>query len=147
MEILKLLPPDFVTLTLLVFMLGLKHGFDADHLATIDGLTRFNARTNPRMARNCGALFSLGHGVVVVSVALAVSLLSHQWQAPQWLVVSGMSLTVAAFGVMKLASPSMDAWSAGKELLIGGSVMATIASSFVLARWLARTQTWVPDAE
>ena len=47
-----------------------RHGFDADHLATIDGLTRYNARANPRLARMAGALFSLGHGVVVLLVAL-----------------------------------------------------------------------------
>ncbi|MFL6604692.1 MAG: hypothetical protein ACJ8R9_25615 [Steroidobacteraceae bacterium] len=26
----------------MVFALGLRHGLDADHLATIDGLTRFD---------------------------------------------------------------------------------------------------------
>lgn len=45
------LPTDSLALVLLVFVLGLKHGFDADHLATIDGLTRYNARTNPGLAR------------------------------------------------------------------------------------------------
>ena len=30
-------------LVALAFVLGLKHGMDADHLATIDGLTRCNA--------------------------------------------------------------------------------------------------------
>ena len=30
-------------LVALAFVLGMKHGMDADHLATIDGLTRFNA--------------------------------------------------------------------------------------------------------
>lgn len=63
------LPSDLLALSLLVFVLGLKHGFDADHLATIDGLTRFNARKRPGLARYCGALFSLGHGAVVVAIA------------------------------------------------------------------------------
>jgi high-affinity nickel-transport protein len=74
------LPQDLVALSLLVFVLGLKHGFDADHLATIDGLTRFNSRLRPGLARYCGALFSLGHGVVVVAIALAVSTLARHWQ-------------------------------------------------------------------
>ena len=64
------LPADNFALVLLVFVLGVKHGFDADHLATIDGLTRFNARANPRWARFCGTLFSLGHGAVVIAIAL-----------------------------------------------------------------------------
>lgn len=52
---------DWVTLVALAFILGLRHGLDADHLATIDGLTRFNVQAHPKMARWCGALFSLGH--------------------------------------------------------------------------------------
>jgi high-affinity nickel-transport protein len=44
------------------FVLGAKHGLDADHLATVDGLTRCNARTNPWLCRRAGALLSLGHG-------------------------------------------------------------------------------------
>jgi high-affinity nickel-transport protein len=53
------LPATWTALCALAFVLGARHGFDADHLATIDGLTRYNARTNPALARFCGALFSL----------------------------------------------------------------------------------------
>ena len=42
------LPTEWTALCALVFLLGLKHGFDADHLATIDGLTRYNARHGRR---------------------------------------------------------------------------------------------------
>ena len=63
------LPTDWTALAALVFLLGLKHGFDADHLATIDGLTRFNARHRRPFARYCGALFSLGHGALNLIVA------------------------------------------------------------------------------
>ena len=38
------LPTDWGALCALVFLLGMRHGFDADHLATIDGLTRLNRR-------------------------------------------------------------------------------------------------------
>ena len=31
------LPTDWLSLLILTFVLGMKHGFDADHLATIDG--------------------------------------------------------------------------------------------------------------
>ena len=40
------LPTSWPALAGLVFLLGLKHGFDADHLATIDGLTRVNSRAD-----------------------------------------------------------------------------------------------------
>jgi len=89
------LPQDIYALTLLVFVLGLKHGFDPDHLATIDGLTRFNSRSQPRLARFCGALFSLGHGAVVIAIALAVSLAAKQWQAPEWLESFGAWVSIS----------------------------------------------------
>lgn len=96
------LPADGFTLVLLVFALGLKHGFDADHLATIDGLTRFNARANPRLARLCGSLFSLGHGAVVVAIALGVSLLSAGWEAPLWLEESGAWISIIFLSLLGL---------------------------------------------
>ena len=76
------LPTDWLSLLILTFVLGLKHGFDADHLATIDGLTRYNARYRPGLARYCGSLFSLGHGAVVVGIALGTTLLAGQWVVP-----------------------------------------------------------------
>jgi high-affinity nickel-transport protein len=79
------LPTEWTALCALVFLLGLKHGFDADHLATIDGLTRHNARCGRRFGRYCGALFSLGHGAVVLVIALAVGIASERWNAPGWL--------------------------------------------------------------
>lgn len=88
------LPTDGVTFVLLVFGLGLKHGFDADHLATIDGLTRFNVIARPRLARYCGTLFSLGHGAVVLAAALGVSLLAGQWRTPEWLLLSGAGISL-----------------------------------------------------
>ncbi|MCX7057509.1 MAG: hypothetical protein NTZ79_10025 [Proteobacteria bacterium] len=38
----------------------MRHGLDADHLATIDGLTRFGRRAGVAHARYAGALFSFG---------------------------------------------------------------------------------------
>ena len=99
------LPHDLVALSLLVFVLGLRHGFDADHLATIDGLTRFNSPANPTLARFCGALFSLGHGAVVVVIALAVSTLASRWQTPQWLELFGAWFSIlflAGLGLLNL---------------------------------------------
>ncbi len=96
------LPHNLLALGLLVFVLGLKHGLDADHLATIDGLTRFNSRKNPRLARYCGALFSLGHGAVVVLIALAVSLLTYRWQTPEWLEAFGSWTSIVFLSALGL---------------------------------------------
>lgn len=261
------LPSDWLSMLILTFVLGIKHGFDADHLATIDGLTRYNARARPGLARYCGTLFSLGHGAVVMAIALGVSVLAGRWEVPEWfgtlgavisiaflfalgslnltavlaaephemvqpvglkgrllgnlrhvshpvlvalvgalfalsfdtlsqaaflaltatqfggwehalvlgllfmlgmlltdginglwiarliaradqvaliasrvmgLVVSGVSLMVAAFGVAKMLSPAVDMWSEGKELIFGFSLVVIIALSFIAAVRLAR---------
>src|SRR2546423_10723761 len=73
----------------------MRHGLDADHLAAIDGLTRFNAQSQPRLARLCGALFALGHGVLVIIVALAVGSLAHQWRVPRILEDAGACISIA----------------------------------------------------
>ena len=57
----------------LVFVLGLKHGFDPDHLVAIDGMTRTTK------SRWCGLFFSLGHGVVVTLVGVAAALAVTEW--------------------------------------------------------------------
>lgn len=87
-------PADWLSLILLTFVLGMKHGFDADHLATIDGLTRFNARQRPRLARWCGSLFSLGHGAVVVAIALGASAAAGQWEVPAWFSTLGALISI-----------------------------------------------------
>jgi high-affinity nickel-transport protein len=88
------LPATWTALCLIAFGLGMKHGFDADHLATIDGITRRNARTNPRLARVAGSLFSLGHGGIVLLVALGAGSLSSGWQTPAWLEATGIGVSV-----------------------------------------------------
>jgi len=73
-------------LVALALVLGAKHGLDADHLATIDGLTRFNtAAGRSRLGRWCGFLFSIGHGTVVCVFAVVASLLFRQVAMPGWL--------------------------------------------------------------
>jgi high-affinity nickel-transport protein len=99
------LPSDWTNLAGVVLLLGLKHGFDADHLATIDGLTRCNARAGRAFARYCGALFSLGHGLVVLAIALAVGAASRSWQTPAWLEISGAWISIGfltLLGVLNL---------------------------------------------
>lgn len=99
------LPHDWLVLLILVFSLGLKHGFDADHLATIDGLTRFNAGES--IARWCGFLFSLGHGMVVMVIAVGVGALTRTWQVPPWVNDLGAWIAIGfltALGGLNLAA-------------------------------------------
>ncbi len=101
------LPNDFLALALVVLLLGIRHGFDADHLAAVDGMTYHNARVRPRLARVCGALFSIGHGVVVIAVALGVSLLAETWHPPRWLEATGSWISIVVLvllGAMNIAA-------------------------------------------
>ena len=88
------LPATWTALCALALVLGARHGLDADHLATIDGLTRYNARSNPRLARRAGALFSLGHGLVVMLVAIGASSIAGHWRTPEWLEATGTAVSV-----------------------------------------------------
>jgi len=90
---------DLFGLLAVALTLGLRHGFDADHLAAIDGMTRFNAVERPRLARRTGFWFSLGHGAVVMAVAVSVSLMARSWTAPEWLEPFG---AWASIGVLLL---------------------------------------------
>ena len=89
------MPHDLPELVLMVFLLGLRHGMDPDHLATIDGLTRFNSGRRPRVARWSGFLFSLGHGVVVTLIAWLVATTLHDGTAPAWLERLGAWISIA----------------------------------------------------
>src|SRR3954463_13718623 len=89
------LPTHWLALVGGVFMLGLKHGVDPDHLAAIDGLTGFKPGGRPPLSRWSGLLFSAGHGVVVTTVAIGVATLATQWQAPAWLEDTGTWISIA----------------------------------------------------
>lgn len=98
------LPTHWLALVGVVFLLGLKHGLDPDHLAAIDGLTRFNARERPALSRWSGLLFSVGHGVVVTLVAVAVATVATEWRAPAWLENAGTWISIAFLSVLGVAN-------------------------------------------
>jgi nickel/cobalt transporter (NiCoT) family protein len=75
---------ETISLIFLVFFLGLRHGLDADHLACIDGLARYNWRMNSPIARWVGTLFSFGHGFVVASVAITLGVFFKDFKFPDY---------------------------------------------------------------
>src|SRR5438105_10893582 len=98
------LPTHWPALVAVVFFLGLKHGLDPDHLAAIDGLTRFNSGRRPRLSRWSGALFSAGHGILVTLVAIAVATVATGWQAPAWLEDAGTWISIAFLPLLGFAN-------------------------------------------
>jgi len=119
----------FAALCVLALVLGMKHGLDADHLATIDGLARCNAARSQSAAKLSGVLFSTGHGLVVVLVTLVATVAAASWRTPAWLEMTGLTISVAfLFG---LAFVNLHAaWRATP-----GAIVAPVGFR---ARWLAR---------
>jgi nickel/cobalt transporter (NiCoT) family protein len=66
---------DFLSLSgfMLMFVLGLRHGLDPDHIACIDGLTWRTLDHEPHLAPWVGSLFAVGHGLLVTVIAVGVS--------------------------------------------------------------------------
>ncbi len=65
-----------IGVSLLAYSLGLRHAFDADHLAAIDNATRRALETRRGTGRprplSFGYFFSLGHSTVVVAMGVAI---------------------------------------------------------------------------
>ena len=130
------MPPlatDWLSLLMLTFVLGMKHGFDADHLATIDGLTRYNARARPRLARYCGTLFSLGHGAVVMGIALGVTALAGHWDVPEWFGTLGALISIAFLAALGGVGVAVVSTSHGlmtdreaRKAKLGGEVLCYV---------------------
>src|SRR5207244_9160307 len=135
---------DILGLSALVFVLGLKHGLDPDHLVAIDGFTRSSR------SRWCGLFFSLGHGVVVTLVGVAVALVATECQAPHWLENTGAWISIGvllALGIANLlavlrAAPGVPVPLVGlrghwlSERLAGAShpaVIAAVGAAFALS--------------
>ena len=64
--------PALVGLGFVAYMFGLRHAFDADHIAAIDDTVRFLLQKGKRPL-GVGFFFSLGHSTVVLVLAVALA--------------------------------------------------------------------------
>ncbi|MEB3198199.1 MAG: nickel permease [Candidatus Sericytochromatia bacterium] len=64
------------------FVLGLRHGLDPDHIAAVDAMTYRALDERPALARWAGTLFALGHGGVVLVIAVLVGALGARYAVP-----------------------------------------------------------------
>ena len=62
-----------------VFVLGLRHGADPDHLAAIDNVTRSAYGRTPVLSRFVGTLFAGGHSIMVLALSALVGLLGTRF--------------------------------------------------------------------
>jgi high-affinity nickel-transport protein len=68
--------PALVGTAVLAYTLGLRHAFDADHIAAIDNTTR-QLRQQGHRSVGVGFFFSLGHSSVVLILTVVGALITH----------------------------------------------------------------------
>lgn len=96
---------SLLTSLALVALLGFRHGFDADHIAVVDGMTRMRQLHGSYWtSRLVGAQFAIGHSAII----LVASLLLHGQSAalPAWLDQLGLVISTCfllAIGASNLA--------------------------------------------
>jgi nickel/cobalt transporter (NiCoT) family protein len=64
--------PALIGLGFVAYMFGLRHAFDADHIAAVDDTVRFMLQKGKRPL-GVGFFFSLGHSTVVLALAVGVA--------------------------------------------------------------------------
>lgn len=90
----------------LAYTLGIRHAFDADHIAAIDDTTRLMVQRGRRPV-GVGFFFAMGHSSVVVALALVVALAAGVTAGPgldQWRQVGGAVSTVVAMSFLGLVA-------------------------------------------
>ncbi len=95
-----------IGLGLTAYMFGLRHAFDADHIAAIDNVTRKLSADGAR-PRSVGFWFALGHSAMVVVLALVV-----------------VGATSAAGALLDDGSPARRALGIAGTLASGGFLLA-----------------------
>jgi high-affinity nickel-transport protein len=73
--------PALLGIAFLAYMLGLRHAFDADHIAAIDNVVR-KLMQQGKAPYAVGFFFSLGHSSVVVVAAVAIAMTATALQGP-----------------------------------------------------------------
>jgi nickel/cobalt transporter (NiCoT) family protein len=94
----------FLTTCVLAGLLGFRHGFDADHIAVVDGMTRARQlHRNYWTARLVGLQFAAGHSATILVAAL---LLFGQGAAlPSWL--DGLGVVISTVLLLVIASSNL----------------------------------------
>ena len=72
--------PELVGLGFVAYMFGLRHAFDADHIAAVDDTVRYMLQKG-KQPLGVGFFFSLGHSTVVLLLAVAIALAANQVKA------------------------------------------------------------------
>src|SRR3984885_6949376 len=72
--------PQLVGLGFVAYVFGLRHAFDADHIAAVDDTVRFMLQKGKRPL-GVGFFFSLGHSTVVLALAIGIAVAARAVKA------------------------------------------------------------------
>ncbi len=87
-------------------LLGIRHAFDADHIAAIDDTTRLMVQRGRRPV-GVGFFFAMGHSSVVVALALLVAVAAGAASSASlesWRAIGGVVSTVVAMTILGLVA-------------------------------------------
>ena len=111
----------------LAYSLGLRHAFDADHIAAIDDTTRLMLARGRRPV-GIGFFFSLGHSTVVLALSVLIA------------IVTGAATTSGVSTFRTVGAVVAEAVAAGFLLLVAGLNATVLAGVVRLWRRVARDE-------
>lgn len=101
-----------------VFVLGLRHGADPDHLAAIDNVTRNAYPRTPLLSRFVGTLFAGGHSIMVLAISALVGLLGARFAAHgQAIETAGTWISIVV--LLAIAAANLRQLRAGGDRIAG----------------------------
>lgn len=142
--------PTLLGTAFLAYMFGLRHAFDADHIAAIDNVVRKLMQEN-KSPYAVGFFFSLGHSSIVVlaSIAIAATAAAMQTQLDEFHEIGGViGTTVSAVFLLVIGLANLfilkGIWAAfGRarrgEKLVDQDLDAVLAGGGILSRLFRRT--------
>jgi len=137
--------PTLLGLAGLAYAFGLRHAFDADHIAAIDSTTRRLMSEGARPL-GVGLFFSLGHSTVVLLLTLAIALatqtmtdqLPRLQQIGQYLGTTVSGLFLYVIGIVNLVV-MIDVYRVFRQMQRGDSDAASLETKLlqrgVVTRW------------
>jgi high-affinity nickel-transport protein len=121
--------PALLGTAFLAYLLGLRHAFDADHIAAIDNVVRKLVQEG-KAPHSTGFFFSLGHSTIVVlaSVVIAATATAAEDKLAAIRGLGGMIGTVVSFCFLLLIGLSnllilRGIWSAFSKARSGGKLL------------------------